>query len=371
MTIRITFIALSLLILFMIHSNSYSQDNFNAIWQTGDLHSNGIDVRRLESLDSAIKSNTFKKISSVLISRNGKLLYEKYYNGFSDSALNNTRSATKTITGMLIGIAIDQKFIPDEHTTIMKYFTDKLPIQNTDLRKDNITIEDVLTMSSLMECDDWNQFSSGNEERMYLIEDWIKFYLDLPIKGFPGWNPKPNESPYGRSFSYCTAGVVALGGIIENSTQMKLEKFADDFLFKPLGINSYQWQYTPLGMPMPGGGLGLRSRDLLKLGYLYLNKGVWNDKQIISEDWITKSTSPHANIKDGTDYGYLWWLGNFGLPEKKYPAFYMAGNGGSKIAVIPALDLVVVLTSTFFGSNEAHNQSENILNNFIIPAIQE
>ncbi len=121
-------------------------------------------------------------------------------------------------------------------------------------------------MNSSLECNDWNQNSRGNEERMYLIEDWAKFYWDLPMKGFPEWATKPEDSKYGRSFSYCTAGVIVLGNIIDQASATSLTHYADEKLLKKFRITDYHWQITPKRLPMTGGGLGLKSRDLLKIG---------------------------------------------------------------------------------------------------------
>lgn len=335
-----------------------------------DISSAGISVSIIERLDSAISSGMFKEINSVLIAYNNKLVYEKYYNGFKSSSLHDTRSATKSVTGMLIGLAIENKFIPSEKSFVMDFFPERQPVQNPDVRKDKITIEDLLTMSSLLECDDDNMYSRGNEERMYLIEDYIQFALDLPIKGFPAWVEKPENAQYGRSFSYCTAGTVVLGGIIEKASGMRVDEFALKYLFEPLGITGARWQLIPSGMPMTGGGLGLTARDYIKLGIMYANKGLWNGKRIISEEWIEKSTTSKVNARGRIDYGYLWWLENFGNREEKYYSYSMRGNGGTKIAVFPEMDLVVVLTSSLYGQRTAHEQTENIINKYILPAVE-
>lgn len=120
---------------------------------------------------------------------------------------------------------------------------------------------------------------------------------------------------------------------------------------------------------MTGGGLGLTSRSLLKLAQLYENGGAWKGKQVISREWVEKSVAPHANAREGVDYGYLWWLQKFGKGDRKSAAFYMAGNGGSKIAAFPDLHAVVVITSTMYGTIKGHQQSEQMLNEYIVPAL--
>jgi CubicO group peptidase (beta-lactamase class C family) len=339
-------------------------------WLTTSAESVGLSARELQEMESAIQADQFKKITSVVIARNGKLAYEGYFNGTDANTLMDTRSATKSITSMLVGIAIGQGLLASVDTPILPFFRDKQPLQNPDPRKEKITVEDFLTMSSLLECDDSNDFSRGNEERMYLIEDWSKFALDLPIKGFAPWAAKPKDSPYGRSFSYCTAGAFLLGRVLERSAKMPVQEFARRNLFGPLGIEKADWKVSPLGEAQTGGGLGLRSRDLLKLGQLYANGGVWNGKRVVPESWVKLSTQPHVRIDDQTQYGYLWWLKSFKSGEQVHPAYFMSGNGGNKVVVLPVLDMVVVITSANYNTKGMHEQTEKLLTDDVLAAVR-
>jgi len=328
----------------------------------------GISAERLGQMEQAIKAGDFKAITSVLIARHGKLAYEHYFDSDGIDGFRNTRSATKTITGMLIGAAIDRHLIPSVDAHVLDYLKDRLPIENPDARKDKITIEDFLTMSSLLECDDENSFSRGNEERMYLVEDWAKFTLDLPIRGFPDWETKPKDSPYGRSWSYCTAGPTTLGVVLERAVKRPVPDFAREVLFAPLGITSVKWQFQPLGTAMTGGGLELRSRDLFKLGQLYLDGGAWSEHRILSAEWVEKSLRAHANAREDTDYGYLWWLQTFHFHARSLRSYGMYGTGGNKVLVFPDEALVVVITTTNYHFQGASALTDKLIVDYVLEA---
>jgi CubicO group peptidase (beta-lactamase class C family) len=339
-------------------------------WHTATAASVGLDEKRLDAMETAIKAGEFKKIGSILIARHGKLVYERYFDGEA-SSLRDTRSATKSITSLMVGLAIQDKKLRGVDAKILDLLPEhRRRLQNPDPRKEKITVEDLLTMSSPLECDDWNDASRGNEERMYLIEDWAQFILDLPMRGRMRIGEAEEKPKHGRHFSYCTGGVFILSEILGKSTGIRTDKYAERRVFAPLGIANAMWAYSPLNIPQTGGGLRLSSSDLLKIAQLYLNGGEWNRQQLINKEWVNASTTAHAEISDHQEYGYLWWLQPFKGGDTSYPAFFMSGNGGNKVLGFPTLDIAVVITSTNYNTRGMHEQTDRLLSEYILAAIR-
>ncbi len=248
---------------------------------------------RFTLMEQAIASGHFQKIGSVLVEQDGRMVYEHYFQGDAQT-LRDTRSATKSITSTLTGIAIDSHRISDVSAPLFSFFPGR-NVENPDPRKSRMTLEDLLTMSSLLECDDWNDFSRGNEERMYTVEDWTQFALDLPVRGYARL-PEDTPPKYGRRFSYCTAVAFLMGQVLQQATGEAADVYAQKVLFDPLGIHDARWVYSPLGAPQTGGGVRLTSLNLLKVAELYRLGGEVQGRRIVSAEWIRASTTPHAEV---------------------------------------------------------------------------
>lgn len=338
-------------------------------WAVADATAAGWNLQPFATAEASIADGTWKGVTSLVVAHRGALVYERYFNGGGRDQLNDTRSLTKSLTALLVGAAIDRGLIPDAQARVYAYFGDKRPFGHPDPRKDAITVEDLLTMSSLLECNDDNAFSSGNEERMYVTEDWIRFALDLPIKGFAPWESKPADSPHGRSFAYCTAGSFLLGALVERAVRQPLAAFSHAVLEKPLGITAIRWNFAPDGTAMGGGGTRLRSRDLAKLGQMLGDDGLWQGKPVVSKAWARAMLTVRAQAREDAEYGYQIWRFHFPRDGKDVPAWAMSGNGGNYVFIVPELDLVAVVTSTAYNQRFAHPQSQGIFRDVVLKAL--
>jgi CubicO group peptidase (beta-lactamase class C family) len=330
-------------------------------WHTASLDSVGIDKEKIAELTKKIEDRTFNGIHSLLIVKDNKLVYEKYFNGFNADDLHPVFSVTKSISSALTGIAIDLKFLKDEHVMLKQFFNGNKGIDWGD-KKDEITIKDILTMTSGLEWEESIPYSNwrNSHNKMARSGDWIKYVLNLPMAAAPG-----------SRFNYNTGTSNLLAIIIEKATGMSVDNFAKKYLLDPLGIEDYKWYRNPAGKPCTGGskgGIFLRPRDMARIGYLYLNKGKWKGQTIVSESWVEKSTGAQSR-KGG--YGYLWWRSAAYSEGRSIPFYIAIGYGGQRIYVIPGLDMVVVITSGYYGGRRSTggNHIFLIFYKYIIPAV--
>ena len=325
-----------------------------------DLSGDSYGKEKIRALNERIAQNRFKDITSIVVIKNGELLIEEYFNGADRNTLHNTRSVGKSFASTVLGIAMEEGHIKSTQQKLSEFY-DLSKFDNYSVKKDKVTLENLLTMSSGFSGSDNDSDSPGYEENMYPTKDWVKFALSLPMD-----KAKRN----GKQWDYFTAGVVVLGDILDKSVPDGLEGYSKEKLFNPLGITNYEWQYTPQNVPNTAGGIQLRALDFAKYGQLYKNKGRWNGQQILPESWVKKSfTNYFETMPDQTPYGYLFWNVTYNVGEKTYEAFQCSGNGGNKIMVFNDLSLVIVITATAYGQPYGHSQVNRIMEHYILPAI--
>ncbi len=315
----------------------------------------------IEEMNRLIALNKLKEITSVVVIKDGKLLLEEYFNKADRSTMHDTRSVGKSFTSTMMGIAIQEGYIKDENQTLNKFY-DLKQFANYSPKKDSVKIKDLLRMSSAFNGSDSDDASPGNEENMYPTENWVKFGLDLGMD---------DKKVSGNQWDYFTVGVVLLGDILNKSVPESLEKYAEKKLFGPLGIKNYQWQYTPQKVVNTAGGLKMSTLDFARYGQLYQNKGVWNGKQIIPQNWVSKTFTRYLPIPGRTNeyYGYLFWNKTFTINGKDYETFYCTGNGGSKIYIFKDIPLTVVITAKAYSRAYAHPQVDRMMKEYILPAV--
>jgi CubicO group peptidase (beta-lactamase class C family) len=350
---KLAFIALVAVIsAISISLNCFSMnDRTISDWKISTPGEQGIDLKTLSGSEKAIK-NDFQAVTSLLVVRHGYLVYERYYLGNNKNDYTHVFSVTKSVISALTGIALREKLI----TGLDQKISDVYPeyFKNTDPKKKEITIKNLLTMTGGLEPVDNNYgawFHSG---------DWFEYVINRPLTSNPG-----------EKFTYNTGLTHVLGGVIAGSAKMSIKKFADRYLFSHLGITNYRWDTDPKGNYGGGHLLYLTPRDMAKFGYLYLKGGKWGEKQVVPEEWVKESTRVQADPGDGRKYGYLWWLENKRdkVHNKQFSMFSAIGYGGQYITVIPELDLVVVITCDAYLPSNKGDATNQIIVDYVIPSV--
>ena len=324
----------------------------------------GLDVASLIGLNDAVAKGVYPKTTSVLVVRGGKLVYEAYFGDGSSDLLNDTRSATKSITSLAIGAAIADGAISSQHAKAFSYLGDLRPYQNDTPEKEAITIEDFLTMSSALDCNDDDDKSPGNEDNMHPQSNWLRWAVDLPTlqayardsSGFGPWR-------------YCTTGAFLLGQILQRAVRMPVDQYVEKRLLRPLGITQRQWPYSPSGETMTGGGLRLRSRDLAKIAAMMEDGGRWRGEQIVPKAWIDSALSARRKAYSDANYGYLFWQRDYATPCGRRSGWYMAGNGGNTVVLLGDLRTAIVVTRTNYNARGMHHQTTDLLERYVLPAL--
>jgi CubicO group peptidase (beta-lactamase class C family) len=296
---------------------------------------------RLTNMLDKIKNEKYN-IHSLLVKRNDSIVLDTYFYPFQQAFVHDLASVTKSITSLLVGIAIDKGFILDENQNIINYFPERNKIND---KSRNIKIKDLLNMVSGFSCS-WND---GEKElhQMMKSDDWVEYMFDLPFSSEPG-----------VSFSYCSGNYYLLSEIIQRSTKMSCHQFASRYLFEPLSITETYWLENDKGVNQAWGDLYLTTYDLSKIGSLLINNGVWHDKRIISKDWISK-LKPQYRINDQETYGYGWWF------EDEQPDKIEAiGRGGQRLVIYKDKKLVIVMTGGGYDSGEIDNYVLESINDF-------
>ena len=329
-------------------------------WGYAAPEDHGIDAARLERMRDVIDALDLP-IDSVVVVRHGEIVFEDYPDPriYSERLLHNLYSVTKSVTSILIGIAIGEGTIGSVDERVVDFFGDR-EIAHLDERKRRMTVEDLLTMRSGLSWigpDDMHH-SWGDGLRS---GDPVQYALDRPMVHEPG------------SVWYYNGGCShLLSAILTEATGMSTLAFANESLFGPLGIDRVRWPQDPNGIYFGGQDIWLTPHGMAKLGQLYLNDGVWNGEQIVPADWIADSTRSSASTWSGEGYGYQWWL----FPESGI--FHAAGAFEQRIYGIPDLDMVVVMTARNWPKGidpseraEGPATVEWLLGSFILPACKD
>lgn len=297
-------------------------------WRFSTPEAQGMDSARLAEMFDYVAKNRVN-VHSIQIVRHGYVVLDAYFYPFPRHSLHDTASVTKSVTSSVVGIAVDGGFLKSVKQPVLEFFPNR-QLANPDPRKQALTLEHLLTMASGLDCG----YRRGEAElaAMLRTNGFIQYVLDLPMRDDPG-----------KRFAYCSGNFHLLSAVLTKATKQSELDFARQRLFDPLGIRDVGWSADREGLTHGWGDLHLKPLDMARIGYLYLNRGRWNGKQIISEDWIDRSTRLQIKPGRGDGFGYGWWISN------SLPGLYEAlGRGGQRISVWKEKDIVIVFTGGEF-----------------------
>ena len=324
-------------------------------WKVASAAEVGIDPEALVEMVEGVARGEAGVLHSLLVARHGRLVMEEYFHGFGPETLHRIASCTKSVSSLLIGLAIQRGDIPGPDAPVAEFFPEYRSAMGSGW--EDLTLEHLLTMSMAL---DW---SPEEAENLHATgQEFFRRALSHSVSGTPG-----------RDWAYVSANVNLVAGILHRATGVHAEAFAEEFLFHPLGIESWNWDYGKTeGFNLMDGSLQLLPRDMAKIGQMVLDGGRWGGTQIVSEDWIRISTQRHLQAGEGSEgYGYLWWLMDAPVSEgDSVPVVFANGWGSQFIAVFPTLDLVMVTT----GGNDyngKHLAVAQLLGRYLLPAVSQ
>jgi CubicO group peptidase (beta-lactamase class C family) len=315
----------------------------------------------LNSLQNRLRAGEIPNLHSTLVIQHGQVIAEWYFEGtdegrgrplnsvkFGPETLHDVRSVTKSIVSLLFGIAIADHAVPSLDSPVLDSFPEYKDLQTVERRK--IRLRDLLPMTSGLRWDERYPYTDirNGENAMNAAPDRYRYILSQPIDSLPG-----------TQWRYSGGDVALIGAVIERSTKIPLDIYAEKKLFGPLGITEFVWRRDNSGIPIAASGLRMLPRDMAKIGLLVLHNGRDpSGHQIVPESWIRESTSPHVTLFTENDctikYGYFWWLGT----GCKAPWYGAQGNGGQHIRVVPSLDMVIVTTAGLYNKRVANRVYE-------------
>jgi CubicO group peptidase (beta-lactamase class C family) len=325
-------------------------------WPVPSVNDNTL-VDREALCRMADRLSSIANVHAVLVTRRGKLVFERYFTGsdevpgrilrisrrrvddlvFDADTPHNMMSASKSVASLLLGIAVDRELIKNINAPILDFFPELSDMRSAAI--DRIQLWHALTMSmglKWVEATPTTGDFDNDETRMFMAWDPNRYVLSLPV-----------TTPAGREFFYNTGALRLVSAVIHKAVGRPLDEFAQAELFEPLGIRDADW-IRVRGEADAGGGLRLRPRDMAKIGQLVLAGGRWKDRQIVSKAWIEASTTRKIDATEGQSYGYLWWLGRALHNGREVSWIGALGRGGQYIRIVPELDLVVVVTAGYY-----------------------